>query len=373
MKTTMRSAIGRPRILVFSPTLSAVSGVSTHARLLFGSRLATEFDLLHFQVGGEGRSETALRTLWRLACTPFVLVGCIRRQHPAIAHLNTSMDGRAFWRDALYLAVAKLYRLKIVTQIHGGLLPDDFARSTLSRWLVRRSLEASDAIIVLSSVEQTAYARFCPQTRVQCIPNAIDPADVLPPTDRPRSEHPLRLVHVGRLVREKGVFEVLDAMACLLGTGHQLTLDIAGIGPDEAGMRAAVARLGLQASVQFHGPLFGLAKARLWTQSDVLAFPTYHPEGLPYALLEAMAAGVVPVTCPAGAIPDVLQDGVQGMLVPPRDVPRLAAAIAALDDDRALLEKMRVASRARVAERYGVEQLAAAFDQVYRTVLALPS
>jgi glycosyltransferase involved in cell wall biosynthesis len=88
-------------------------------------------------------------------------------------------------------------------------------------------------------------------------------------------------------------------------------------------------------------------------------------EGLPYSLLEAMAAGCVPITTPLAAIPDVIRDGEQGMLVPVNDPNGLARAVAALDDDREGLIRMAKAARLRVLERYTVSRLADDFRQLY--------
>ena len=113
------------------------------------------------------------------------------------------------------------------------------------------------------------------------------------------------------------------------------------------------------------GPVFGPAKNLLWLTSDVQVFPTYHNEGLPYSILESLAAGCVPITCAVAAIPDVMQDGVHGVFVPPHDPVALAAAIRRLSDDRAELRRMSEAGRLRIAEQYTVERLAARFGEIY--------
>jgi glycosyltransferase involved in cell wall biosynthesis len=100
----------------------------------------------------------------------------------------------------------------------------------------------------------------------------------------------------------------------------------------------------------------------------VLLLPTYHREGLPYALLEGMAAGLVPVVTRVGAIPDVVEPDVHGLFVPPRDPEALARALDALAADRALLARMSGASRERVATSYSVERLAGDFTALYRVL-----
>ena len=359
----------RAKVVICSPALTAVSGVSTHANLLFGSPLAHEFELLHFQVGSEGRNEAGMRKAVRLAGSPFALARLLRRNRPAILHLNTSMDHKAYWRDDLYRRVAQRAGIKVITQIHGGPMPDAFLPLPAMAAILRRTLESSAAIAVLSSQEQAAYDAFCPAARVLCIPNAIDPTGLLGKITESDRKRPLRLVYIGRLLREKGLFEVVEAMALLQAAGRHVVLDIAGTGPARAELEATALRRGVGAVVRFHGPLFGAAKAALWRQADLLAFPTYHPEGLPYSLLEAMAAGTPAITCAIAAIPDVMQDRVHGMFVPPRDAHALATAIAACDHDRAMLFRMALASRARIEEAYTVTRLGRDFSNLYHWVL----
>ncbi len=352
--------------ILLGPSLAAVSGVSTHLNQLFGSVLARDFELVHFQVGSEGRSENAWQKLARFAFSPLAFFFFLLRQGRAIVHLNSSLEQKSYWRDLAYLFAAKLLRRPVVYQVHGGALPEDFfgGNALLTRFL-RWSLRLPDVVVLLARVELEAYRRFLPGQRLEVVANAIEPDGLLarPLEEPPRG--PLRLAYLGRLAENKGIFEVVAALGLLRAQGRQVMLDVAGGGPDEAQLRERVTAAGLNDSVRFHGPMFGAAKDAFWRQADVFVFPTYR-EGLPYALLEAMAAGAVPVTTRVGAMPDVMQDGVHGLFVGPRDPAGLAAAIARLDDDRALCLRLAQAARRRVLEHYTVARLAADFARIYR-------
>lgn len=350
---------------MFAPSLEAVSGVSTHARVLLASELAREFDLLHFQVGAEGRRENALQKLARFALSPAQLALLLLRSGADIVHLNVSLDARGYWRDLVYWAVARLLRRRVVNQIHGGAMPQDFFRgNALLTWTLRRFLVSSDSVTVLSSAELKAYRAFDARIKVRLVPNAIDPAGLLDQERATGRPGPLRLAYLGRLARAKGLLELVAALALLSGAGRQFTLGIAGSGPLEAELVAAVRAAGLAERVRFLGNLSGAAKARLFLEAEVFALPS-HFEGLPYALLEAMAAGCVPVTTRVAAIPDVVRDGAHGLLVPPRDPRALARALARLDDDRHALARMSAACRSRVREHYTVERLARDLRALY--------
>lgn len=358
-------AMNRHKVVVFGPSLDALSGVSTHVRMLLASDLPRDFELLHFQVGSEGRRENALQKLMRFVASPFELALFLLRTGAEVVHLNVSLDPRSYWRDLAYAIVAKALGRRVVNQIHGGALPQDFFRGNpVLTWMLRRFLVSSDAVTVLSTAELTAYRKFDARIRVRLVPNAIDPAGL---ADQPRAyntDAPLKLVYVGRLVRTKGLFETIEALAELKRAGRAFNLSIAGEGPDRAALAAGAERAGLGDRVRFLGGVFAAEKCRLWLDSDLFVFPSYM-EGLPYSLLESMAAGCVPITTGVAAIPDVMRDGEHGLFVPVKDAKALALAVAALDDDRESLVRMAQAARRRVLERYTVARLAADFRELY--------
>jgi glycosyltransferase involved in cell wall biosynthesis len=116
--------------------------------------------------------------------------------------------------------------------------------------------------------------------------------------------------------------------------------------------------------VIFAGPVFGADKVKLLAGADVMLLPSYS-EGLPYALLEGMAAGIPVVATPVGAIPDVVAEGIHGLLVPPRDGKAIAEALALLAGDRERLSWMSRACRRRIRAAFSIERLAAELSLHY--------
>jgi glycosyltransferase involved in cell wall biosynthesis len=362
----IRSIMRKKSVVILSPSLQAVSGVSTHANMLYGSSLAHEFDLMYFQVGSEGRRESAARKALRFLLSPWQFLLFLLRRRPDIVHINSSMDQKAFWRDFFYLMVAKMLGRKVISQFHGGELPQAlFPHGRVRGALLRRFMNWSDVVVVLSQEELRCHQAFSPAAKFIRIPNAIMVDGLLDPIAPADPAQPLKLVFVGRLAREKGVFEAVEALPLLRVSGRQVELQIAGAGPDESELRTLASRLGVESMVKFVGPIFGAAKSRFWASADVFVFPTFHKEGLPYALLEAMAAGTPPVTCAVAAIPDVMIDGVHGLFVPSKDAQALATGLARLYDDRGLLRRMAQAGRDRVLENYTVARLATDFRGLY--------
>jgi glycosyltransferase involved in cell wall biosynthesis len=354
----------RPVVLVLGPSRDAMSGVSTHLNTLFASPLAARFELVHFQVGSEGRDEGALGKLLRLIGSPFQLASAIMRTNAAVVHLNTSLDSRGYFRDLAYLLVAKAFAVRVVYQMHDNVFrafgPERSAFAPGLRLVGR----LPDAVVLLSEREAGAWRSFGPAPALQVVPNGIDCAPYLRQNRTADPRGPLRLIYIGRLAPRKGLPESIEALRLVRSRGIAARLVVAGGGREEARLREQVRDAGLTRDVSFVGPAYGEHKARLLSQADVLLLPSYS-EGLPYALLEAMATGVVPIVTPVGAVPEVVLEREHGLFVEPRDAAAIAAAIAALAADRASLARMSAACRKRIVAGYSLERLAAHFSALY--------
>lgn len=359
-----------PLVLILGPDRGAVSGVSTHLNALFGSSLERHFRLEHFQVGSANRSESAAGRLWRAAASPFQLAAAIVRLAPAIVHVNTSIDAKAYWRDLVYVLVAKLFGTRVVYQTHGGALRVFCGKSRILKRIVGTALGWPDVVVTIAQVETESARDLAPSARVVLVPNGTD-CTALINAERPLSSPgaPLRLLYMGRLVRTKGLFETLQAMRLVRNRGVETHLTIAGDGPIEQELRERARTLHIDDITTFAGAVFGERKAELLRQAEVALLPSYHLEGLPYALLEGMAAGQAPIVTRIGATPEVVQEDVHGLFVPPRDAEALARAIASLAYDRAKLARMGAAARQRVATYYSVQRLAADFTALYRSLI----
>jgi glycosyltransferase involved in cell wall biosynthesis len=323
------------------------------------SSLADEYDMVHFQVGSEGRDESPIGKFLRLLASPFLLAASIVFRHASVVHINTSLNTRAYWRDLMYLAIAKTFGARVVYQVHGGALPRKFFEgSPMLTAFLRWTLRLPDKVVVLARCELAAYRAFVPEQDVVVLPNGIDcrPYGAIP-TVSSSSDNPLRLVYIGRVAREKGLYETLQGLRLAHELGVDARLVVAGSGVEEARLRRYAQALGIAPRVCFVGPVFGSDKIKLLGGADVMVLPSYS-EGLPYALLEAMAAGIPVIATPVGAIPDVVTDGMHGFLVPPRDGKAIAESLAILAGDRERLSWMSRACRRRIRAAFSIDRLA---------------
>lgn len=214
-------------------------------------------------------------------------------------------------------------------------------------------------LIAPSAFLKKKFAEWGHATReMDVVPNCVD-ARAVQPTYDPGAE----IVYLGRLSPEKGIDVLIAAMEKLPGE----RLRVIGAGPMEARLKKYCAEMKLR-NVQFAGALSGEALAAAIASARFVVVPSLWYENAPYAILEAMAAGKAVVASCIGGIPEIVEDGVTGMLVPPGDVDALAKAIRSLSGIEGVIRSLGVAGRARVEQLFNpeahLERILEIYDEV---------
>lgn len=241
-------------------------------------------------------------------------------------------------------AVAALARVPFVVTLHGSGTAGRFSDLELARRhprLVRAVLRRARAVLCVSEALADA-ARACGARDVRVIRNGV----AIPARVGAEAE-PAEVLFAGRLSPEKGIEELIAAT-------QGMNLVVAGDGPLRDSVPSALGFVP-------HDEL-----ELLYARSAVVVLPS-HREGLPLCVLEAMAHGRPVVASAVGGIPELVEDGVSGLLVPPGDVTALRAALDRLLGDSVLRRRMGRAARRRVAELCARENVAEATLRAYAT------
>jgi glycosyltransferase involved in cell wall biosynthesis len=235
-----------------------------------------------------------------------------------------------------------------------------------------------DRAIAVSAATKAAWVRrtHLPAGRVATVHNGIDPDHFRRRRDRAGARTVLGLPPgglliggVGRLEEAKGFATLIEAVALLARDHPELTVLLAGHGPLRAELAALAERLGVAGRVRFLG--FCRDVQPVYDALDVFVLPSLC-ETLGYAHLEAMATGLPAVGTTVGGVPEVIDDGVTGALVPPRDGPALATALRPLLASAELRERMGAAGRERVVRRFHVRDMVRRTLQIYDEMLRRP-
>ena len=190
-----------------------------------------------------------------------------------------------------------------------------------------------------------------------------------PITNSPTASGALRIGFVGRLVREKGVYDLLDGFAAVAA---RCSLDFVGDGPERDGLAACVRTLELAGRVRFHGSVEHDKVAAIWQELDVLVLPSRSTkrwiEQFGHVLIEAMAHGVVVVGSDSGAIPEVIGDA--GVVVPEGNPRAIAAALEKLATNPELLRELGQKGRQRVSDQFTDARVAERLRRFWNEVLS---
>jgi glycosyltransferase involved in cell wall biosynthesis len=246
-------------------------------------------------------------------------------------------------------------------------------RAPLLAAMGRLTARLADAVVAPSHVTAAELRRDYGVAAVEVIPNGVPPAPrgrAGSPAPLPhRRELPPVILYSGRLRSRKAVAVLLAAMPRVLAAFPACRLVIVGDGEQGARVAAAVRARGLAAHVELAGSLPRPAAMARLAEADVFCLPSIY-EGLPLAILEAMAAGVPVVATAVSGNPEAVEDGLTGVLVPPESGTALAEALIALLGDPERRRRMGEAARARVAERFSIDLVAAEHQSLLRRLVA---
>ncbi len=279
-----------------------------------------------------------------------------------LCHVNLASMGSTL-RKLFLTGLATRLGHATVIHLHGALF-HEYHRGVgaFQRAQIDRMFRDAARVIVLGSVWRNFVAETfrLPEARILVLPNA---SAARPP--RAPEAVPPEILFLGRLGERKGVPVLVKALGRLAETSLDWRAVIAGDG-NAAPYRAEVARLGLDARVTFPGWIEEAQTHAHLSRAALLVLPS-EAEGLPMAVVEAFAWGVPVISTPVGSTPDILHDGVEGLLIPVGDPEALAVALQRLIADPALRRELGANARAAFARNldFGpyLEKLAACWRE----------
>lgn len=298
-------------------------------------------------------------TLYPLVALPFM-----RLSGYSILHVHAT-TGSFFHRAECVVRFGQKLGFRTVFHFHDEDF-DEFLGSVSPRHI--ETIRRASAVAVLSDSWASFYRDRLGCRRVVTLPNMVGDVRVVRDRSKRRLEEPLRLLYMGKFTSEKGIFDLIRALEPLADKYQgYLQLTVAGSGDSEA-VIALIDELKLDRTVRFMGYVESKDKDRLLRLSDVLVLPSYR-EGMPVGILEAGVYNMACIATSVGAIPDVIEHGVNGYLVDPGRPDQITEAIQYyLDNPQAISSQGREA-RERISP-YLPAAATARFTEFYNSLLS---
>lgn len=350
-----------------APLPPQVGGVSAFAQWLLerSEPIGYRFDAFDLQGAAHGAGGVlSIRAVARQAALAPRYLRWLRRDHAGI-HYCVALTPTGLARDVAFIALARAFRKPLVAQIHNVSDLDRVGRSLLLRTALRLIARWADIVVVIAATAEARLRSIGVESRSIHLAQRFS----APSLRDHRDGGEVTVLFAGAYGRAKGLDELIHAIAALRRDGRRFRLTAVGSElrrGERARLEALAAGLDVGDVVEFHPPVESAALQRYYETADIISLPSWR-EGVPMVLLEGMAFGLPPVATTVGGIPELIEDGVSGLLVEPGDVDALTGALARLDDAATRSLIGRAAGERAAARADG--PATAAWRSVYRELI----
>ncbi len=295
----------------------------------------------------------------------------LREEKFDLIHINTSFETKAILRDAFSLFWLKNSGAKIFLKFHGSDVDLLKTANFTLRFLIRSLIKNADGIGLLSSEEKRGFVKAgFSEDKFFVVKNALTsfPQKSFPPVENSFGEKNFRLLFVSRLIPTKGLLETIRAVAILREKGFAVVLDVLGDGETRPIAEDLAKSLQIAELVNFHGHIAEETVQEFYRAGGLLVFPTFHIEGFPMVIFNALQFGLPIVTTKIRAAADYLIEGENCLFCEAKNPESVAEKIAEILQNNDLREQMSENNRT-LARKFTAEKIAPEYLEIYRKLI----
>ena len=364
--------------LVLSHDARDLGGVGNFIRIL-RQRLRPTTSIRRFVNGRRSGESGKIMTIRRIFSDYARFFGVVFKNRFDVIHFNPEMDLRSFPRESLFMLILLAMGKRNFIVFFRGWNWDEFNaiakdKPLLRRWLFFVLNRANRVIVLSKSFREALIEHGVKGGHIQVVTTMFD-GSLLQAKERsydPTMAEPV-LLFMARFVKEKGVYQLVEAVSLLKDEFPKLTLVMGGDGPEMAGLQARAKALGVEDQVRFPGYLRRQEKAAAFAEATMFVFPSYFWEGLPNAILEAMGSGLPIIANPIAGVPEVMDDPENGFFIAEVTAEEVAAKVRAMLGDPAYLA---ATSKRNIEKAWGCYESAVVsrkIEAIYQSVQTGPS
>jgi glycosyltransferase involved in cell wall biosynthesis len=345
-------------------------GPAIATQVLLNSDLKNRFDLIHFDntinktIDTQGKA--GLGKVFKTIGLYFSFLSILRSEKPDLVLIPISQTTIGFLKDAPYILLAKWFSQRVLIQLRGSNLQTWLrGASGLTRYIFRSTISGTKGVLVLGEKLRYLFEDYFPSHRIFVAPNGGDYSF----PERTEATTDLNVLYFANIYESKGARVALDAAIGFNAENVKFTFT-GGWRDDQTFKDKFLEDVAnAKTSIQVNPPTSGDKKFQMFANADVFLFPPIMPEGHPWVLVEAMAAGLPIIATDQGAITESVIDGENGFIVPAGDSKAIQEKLALLASNPDLRKKMAKASRRLYEEKFTGEQLANNYTRIFNLLI----
>lgn len=313
------------KILMVGPHPEKVKGgMSTVIKSYYDSELVNRNKIIAINTVVDG---IKIKKLLILIGSYIRMFGVLITQKIDIVHIHLA-SRKSFYRKSLYINLASIFKKRIIVHMHGGEF-DDFYKNESNKWqqkYITKTFNKASIILALGEEWKKKINQYT-NTPVEILYNSVNVSK-----ENLYSDECKNILFLGRIEKEKGVYDLLNAMKVVQRFDKESKLILAGDGEVEK-IKKVIKTLNLTENIVLTGWINSKDVRELLLKTSIFVLPSYN-EGLPMSILEAMALGIPVISTNVGSIPELVENDVNGKIILPGEVKELSDALIELIKDK---------------------------------------
>jgi glycosyltransferase involved in cell wall biosynthesis len=328
-RSETRQRAGKPRVLMVGMHLTKTrGGITTLIAEILKSSLKDDFEFVYIESQAEDFGRFGKMFLAFGAVFRFIFNCILKRPSLVYVHLGSNAS---LYRESVFILLAKLFGKKVVTHFHAGDIDNYYPfQNKIGRTFIRKALSLSDSFIAVSRESARQLRDLTDSPNICVIPNAIDTSIFNNPDSAAKNnDRAIRLLFVGAVGKLKGERDLIKALAILRRRKPDINIKVSFLGYGAENLEGFCDEQGISGLVEHLGAVSLAERVGFYQKADVFVLPTY-AEAMPMSVIEAMAAGLAVIATNVGGIPELIEDGADGILFSPGAVEPLADIVSLL-------------------------------------------
>lgn len=349
-------------ILITAPSLNPnenVSGVSTMVNNIISHNKSHTY--FHYLLGKSDRKQNKIKWLVKLIKQLVVFPFFVKKNKIELVHQNLPFDLKGVLREFVINLWCRFLKKPVVLHIHGGSFIVEGTNNKILKVISQSLFFHSKNVIVLSELEKVMLKEKFDYPLAEVLSNCIDTTFSDIDVSKIGLEKPVFLF-LGRVEEDKGIYELLESLK-LLKKEFNFSFVLCGSGTmKDYCIRECEEIFGND--FEYKGIVYGDDKINIIKNSSFFLLPSYF-EGLPMALLETMAAGVVPIVTSVGSMKFIINDGVNGLLVQKKNSQDLYQKLKYVLTNQLLYNFMSDNARKTIEQKYDIKNYIRELNKIY--------